>query len=143
MAHVESLFKYNAYSRARARGMWQFMTGSARLYGLTVNWWIDERLDPIKSTRVAARYLKYLYGEFGDWNLVMAAYNVGPGRIQRILKKHGEMDYWTIVKRRLIPRETRNHVPAALAAIIIYNNPELYGFTVTPEEKTPSESFSV
>ena len=143
MAHVESLFKYNAYSRARARGMWQFMTGTARLYGLKVNWWIDERLDPIKSTRIAARYMKYLYDEFEDWNLVMAAYNVGPGRIQRILRRYGEMDYWTMVKRRLIPRETRNHVPATLAAIIIYNNPELYGFTVTPEQKPVFEDFPV
>ncbi len=143
MAHVESLFKYNAYSRARARGMWQFMTGTAKLYGMQVNWWIDERLDPIKSTRVAARYLNYLYDEFGDWNTVMAAYNVGPGRIQRILKKHGKMDYWTMVKRRLIPKETRNHVPATLAAIIIYHNPELYGFTISPEELPPTEEFSV
>lgn len=143
MAHVESLFKYNAYSRARARGMWQFMTGTAELYGLQVNWWIDERLDPIKSTRAATRYLNYLYGEFGDWNLAMAAYNVGHGRIQRILRKYGEMDYWTMVKRRLIPRETRNHVPASLAAIIIHNNPELYGFTVTPEAPRPAEKFLV
>ena len=143
MAHVESLFKYNAYSRASARGMWQFMTGTARLYGLQVNWWIDERLDPIKSTRAATRFLNYLYGEFEDWNLAMAAYNVGPGRIQRILRKYGEMDYWTMVKRRLIPRETRNHVPASLAAIIIHNNPELYGFTVTPEAPRPTEKFSV
>ena len=143
MAHVESLFKHNAYSRARARGMWQFMTGTAKLYGMEVNWWVDERLDPIKSTRVAARYLNYLYEEFGDWCLVMAAYNVGPGRIMRILKKHGEMDYWTMVKRRLIPRETRNHVPATLAAILIYHNPELYGFTVTPDKQPPVEKFSV
>jgi membrane-bound lytic murein transglycosylase D len=143
MAHVESLFKHNAYSRARARGMWQFMTGTAKLYGMEVNWWVDERLDPIKSTRVAARYLNYLHDEFEDWCLVMAAYNVGPGRIMRILKKHGDMDYWTMVKRRLIPRETRNHVPATLAAIIIYNNPELYGFTVTPDKPSPTEQFSV
>jgi len=143
MAHVESLFKYNAYSRARARGMWQFMTGTARLYGLKVNWWVDERLDPMKSTRVAARYMKYLYEEFGDWYLVMAAYNVGPGRIQRLLRRHGEMDYWTMMKRRLIPRETRNHVPATLAAIIIYNNPERYGFSLSTAEPVPVEEFAV
>ena len=87
--------------------------------------------------------MNYLYDMFGDWNLVMAAYNFGPGRIQRILRKYGEMDYWTMVKRRLIPRETRNHVPATLAAIIIYNNPELYGFTDTPETLPPVEKFSV
>jgi len=143
MAHVESLFKYNAYSRASARGMWQFMSGTAKLYGLKVNWWIDERLDPIKSTRVAARYLKYLYEEFEDWYMVMAAYNVGPGRIQRVLRKHGKMDYWTLVNRKLIPRETRNHVPATLAAILIYHNPELYGFALSPEEKPQTEEFSV
>ncbi len=143
MAHVESLFKHNAYSRARARGMWQFVSGTAQFLGLKVNWWIDERLDPVKSARVAARYMKYLHDEFGDWNLVMAAYNFGPGRIQRILRKYGDMDYWTMVKRRLVPRETRNHVPATLAAIIIYNNPELYGFTVNPEKTPESEKFSV
>lgn len=143
MAHVESLFKYNAYSRARARGMWQFMSGTAQLYGMKVNWWVDERLDPIKSTRLAAKYLNYLYGEFGDWCLAMAAYNVGPGRIQRILRKYGDMDYWTMMSRRLIPRETRNHVPATIAAIIIYNNPELYGFTITPQEPALVEEFPV
>lgn len=143
MAHVESLFKYNAYSRARARGMWQFMTGTAKLYGLNVNWWVDERLDPIKSTEVAAKYLTYLFSEFNDWYLAMAAYNVGPGRIKRILQRHGEMDYWTMMRRRLIPRETRNHVPATIAAIIIYNNPALYGFTSSPAAPPQTEPFSV
>ncbi|GAB4240493.1 MAG: hypothetical protein Kow00109_15630 [Acidobacteriota bacterium] len=135
MAHVESLFKANAYSRARARGIWQFMAGTARLYGLQVNWWLDERLDFFKSTRAAARHLRDLREEFGDWYLALAAYNVGPGRIYRIFRRHGRLDYWTMARRRLLPRETRNYVPSILAAMIIYRHPERYGFE--PPEETP------
>lgn len=134
MAHVESLFKTTAYSRARARGIWQFMSGTARLYGLKVGWWVDERLDVEKSTRTAARYLKDLHDEFGDWYLVLAAYNVGKGRVSRVLKRHSDMDYWQMVKRRLLPRETRNFVPSIMAAMIIYRNPERYGFNVEQRE---------
>lgn len=135
MAHVESLFKTTAYSRARARGIWQFMSGTAKLYGLNVGWWVDERLSVEKSARVAARFLKDLHDEFGDWYLVLAAYNVGKGRVSRVLKRHGDMDYWQMVKRRLLPRETRNFVPSILAAMIIYRSPERYGFNV--EQDTP------
>jgi membrane-bound lytic murein transglycosylase D len=135
MAHVESLFKTTAYSRARARGIWQFMAGTAKLYGLKVGWWVDERLSVEKSARVATRYLKDLHDEFGDWYLVLAAYNVGKGRVSRVLKRHGDMDYWHMVKRRLLPRETRNFVPSIMAAMIIYRSPERYGFNV--ERDTP------
>ncbi|MFZ0428703.1 MAG: LysM peptidoglycan-binding domain-containing protein [Acidobacteriota bacterium] len=138
MAHVESLFKPTAYSRARARGIWQFMAGTAKLYGLKVGWWVDERLDSDKATRVAARYLKDLHDEFGDWYLVLAAYNVGKGRVSRVLKRHGDLDYWDMVKRRLLPRETRNFVPSILAAMIIYRNPEKYGFDV---DRDPPEEY--
>ncbi len=143
MAHVESLFKTTAYSRARARGIWQFMSGTARLYGLHVGWWLDERLDVEKSARVAARYLKDLHDEFGDWYLVLAAYNVGKGRVSRELRRHGEMDYWQMVKRRLLPRETRNFVPSILAAMIIYRSPERYGFTVEPDAPLETETVPV
>jgi membrane-bound lytic murein transglycosylase D len=133
MAHVESLFKARAYSRARARGIWQFVAGTARLYDLKVNWWLDERLDAVKATRSAARHLKDLYQEFGDWYLALAGYNGGPGRVSRVLRRYGQMDYWTMAKRRLLPRETRNYVPSILASIIIYKNPERYGFHFQPE----------
>ena len=132
MAHVESLFKPQAYSRARARGIWQFVAGTARLYDLRVAWWLDERLDFIKSTRCAAHYLKDLYDQFGSWYLALAAYNGGPGRIARVLRRYGEMDYWTMANRRLLLRETRNYVPSILAAIIISRHPERYGFSVVP-----------
>lgn len=141
MAHVESLFKPNAYSRARARGIWQFMAGTARLYGLQVNWWLDERLDFFKATRAAARHLRDLHEEFGDWYIALAAYNVGPGRIYRIFRRHGRLDYWTMARRRMLPRETRNYVPSVLAAMIIYRHPERYGFE--PPEETPLSSEEV
>lgn len=143
MAHVESLFKTTAYSRARARGIWQFMAGTAKLYGLKVGWWLDERLDVEKSAQVAARYLKDLHDEFGDWYVVLAAYNVGKGRVSRVLKRHGDMDYWTMVKRRLLPRETRNFVPSILAAMIIYRNPERYGFNVDQDVPVGYETVAV
>jgi membrane-bound lytic murein transglycosylase D len=133
MAHVESHFKPNAYSRARARGLWQFMLGTGRLYGLRQDWWIDERSDIVKSTHAAAQHLRDLYEKFGDWHLAMAAYNVGSGRIDRVIRRYGKLDYWTMVKRRMLPRETRSFVPSILAALIIFRNPERYGFWVEPE----------
>ncbi len=143
MAHVESLFKPKAYSRARARGIWQFMSGTGRVYGLNINWWVDERMDFERATRSAARMLKDLKEEFGDWYLVLAAYNVGKGRVGRALRRYGDMDYWTMVKRRLIPRETRNFVPSILAAMIIYKNPARYGFDVQPDPPMDREKVAV
>ena len=133
MAHVESHFKPNAYSRAKARGLWQFMLGTGRLYGLRQDWWIDERSDIVKSTHAAAQHLKDLYERFGDWSLAMAAYNVGSRRIDRVRRRYGKLDYWTMVKRRMLPRETRSFVPSVLAALIIFRNPERYGFWVEPD----------
>ncbi len=141
MAHVESLFNPRAYSRARAKGLWQFTAGTARLYGLNIDWWIDERSDIVKSTRAAARYLKELYEKFGDWYLVMAAYNGGPGRVERILQRRGKMDFWEMSRRRLVPRETRNFVPTILAAIIIFNDPERFGFQVEPQAPLSFDQF--
>ncbi len=133
MVHVESLFNPRAYSRARAKGLWQFTSGTARFKGLKIDWWIDERSDVEKSTRTAALYLKELREKFGDWYLALAAYNVGPGRVQRALRRHGRMDYWKLSKRRLIPRETRNFVPSILASILIFHNPKHFGFDAQPE----------
>jgi membrane-bound lytic murein transglycosylase D len=143
MAHVESNFKPSAYSRAGARGIWQFMVGTGRMYGLKRDWWIDERADVVRSTRAAARHLKDLYEELSDWNLVMASYNAGIRRIQRNQKRYGSIDYWAMVKRKLLPRETRNFVPSILAAMIVYQNPELYGFHVEPDDPIEFETVPV
>jgi len=135
MAHQESAFKTNAYSRARAKGLWQFIGPTARKYGLKRDDWVDERSDPEKSTRAAAAYLKDLYSMFGDWYLAMAAYNAGEGKIQRSMRKTGATDFWSLAQhRRVLRQETRNYVPAILASIVVDKAPEEYGFYVDPEE---------
>ena len=144
MAHVESHFKPNAYSRAKARGLWQFMLGTGRVYGLRQDWWIDERSDIVKSTHAAAQHLRDLYERFENWDLAMAAYNVGSRRIDRVRRRYGrELDYWTMVKRRMLPRETRSFVPSILAALIIFRNPERYGFWVEPEPPLQFETLEL
>jgi membrane-bound lytic murein transglycosylase D len=126
---AESGFNPRAYSRAGAAGMWQFMPGTARLYGLEVNWWIDERRDPYKSTHAAMRYLKKLYKQFGDWYLVLAAYNCGEGRVAWALRTSGQEDYFDLTKsRRYLYRETRHYVPKYLAILKIVRNLEKLGF---------------
>ncbi len=130
---VESAFKPTALSRASARGVWQFMRPTARENGLTHDWYIDERADPEKATRAAAKYLKTLHRLFdGDWHLALASYNGGPGRVQRAVKRSGVDDFWQLSasKKRLLPRETREYVPMILAAMIIARNPAQYGFDV-------------
>lgn len=124
-AMVESGLNPRAYSRAHAAGLWQFVLSTARLYGLSRTWWIDERRDPIKSTQAAADHLKDLYIEFDDWYLALAAYNAGAGRINRAIRLHQTRDFWRL---NSLPRETRNHVPTFLATAIITRNPAEYGF---------------
>ena len=143
MAHVESHFKPNAYSRAKARGLWQFMLGTGRVYGLRQDWWIDERSDIVKSTHAAAQHLRDLYERFENWDLAMAAYNVGSRRIDRVRRRYGKIDYWTMVKRRMLPRETRSFVPSILAALIIFRNPERYGFWVEPDPPLQFETINL
>jgi len=143
MAHVESHFKPNAYSRAKARGLWQFMLGTGRMYGLRQDWWIDERSDIVKSTHAAAQHLRDLYERFENWDLAMAAYNVGSRRIDRVHRRYGKLDYWTMVKRRMLPRETRSFVPSILAALIIFRNPERYGFWVEPDPPLQFETIEL
>lgn len=130
LAIVESGFKSNALSRASARGIWQFMPATGKEHGLKQDWFIDERSDPEKSTRAAAQYLKTLNKMFdGDWNLAMASYNAGPGRLQRAVKASKLNDYWKLTATsRYLPRETRNYVPMIMAAVIIAKNPTQYGF---------------
>ena len=132
---IESAFKPTALSRASARGMWQFMRPTANDHGLKQDWYIDERADPEKATRAAAKYFKTLYGMFSDWHLAMASYNGGPGRVQRAVRASGLEDFWELTANdRYLPRETREYVPMILAAVIIAKNPAQYGFEVPPVE---------
>jgi membrane-bound lytic murein transglycosylase D len=137
---VESAFKNSALSRAKARGMWQFMSGTAIENGLQHDWYIDERADPEKATRAAAKYLKTLFNQFGDWHLALASYNGGPGRVQRSMKRSGREDFWAIsATSRFLPRETRNYVPLILAAIIVAKNPMQYGLDIDPVEEPATD----
>ncbi len=130
---IESAFKPNAVSRAKAKGMWQFMSGTALENGLKHDWYIDERADPEKATRAAAKYLKTLYAMFDDWHLALASYNGGPGRVQRAIKRSGRTDFWKLsATSRYLPRETRDYVPLILAAIVIARNPAQYEMDVAP-----------
>ncbi len=138
---IESGYRTHALSRAKAKGIWQFMRGTARLEGLKVNWWVDERCDPEMATRAAARHLKRLHEMFGDWYLALAAYNAGPGKINRAIRKTKSRDFFKIAKKRwVLRRETKNYVPAFLAALIIAKNPTEYGFTdLQPVKEQESE----
>src|SRR6266550_4437783 len=131
---VESAFKPDALSRAKAKGMWQFMRGTALENGLKHDWYIDERAEPEKATRAAAKYLKTLYNMFGDWHLALASYNGGPGRVQGAIKRSGGVkDFWRLsASKRYLPRETRDYVPLILAAMIVARNPAQYGLDIEP-----------
>ena len=133
LAQAESAFQPAALSRAGARGIWQFMAYRGREYGLQRSWWIDERQDPEKSTRAAARHLKDLYQEFGDWYLVMAAYNSGPGNVTKGIERTGYADFWELYRRNVLPKETRNYVPIILALTLIAKDPERYAVQVEQE----------
>jgi membrane-bound lytic murein transglycosylase D len=141
---IESAFKPSALSRAKARGVWQFMHGTALENGLKADWYLDERADPVKATQAAAKYLKTLYGMFEDWHLAMASYNGGPGRVKRALTRSRKNDFWQLAaSSRYLPRETRDYVPMILAAVIIAKNPTQYGFEIVPMAPTPTENVTV
>ncbi|MBI3592718.1 MAG: transglycosylase SLT domain-containing protein, partial [Nitrospirae bacterium] len=125
---VESGFNLNAYSKARAVGPWQFIASTGKRYGLVIDWWRDERKDPVKSTMAAADYLKDLYKMFGSWNLALAAYNAGEGRISKALKRTDSDDYWALLNTKQIRNETKEYVPRYIAATMIASTPEEYGF---------------
>jgi membrane-bound lytic murein transglycosylase D len=129
LAQAESGFHPVAVSRVGARGMWQFMHYTAPIYGLQKNWWVDDRQDPEKSTRAAARHLKDLYNQFGDWWLAMAAYNSGAGNVQRAVQRTGYADFWELYRRNVLPAETKNYVPIIVAMTIVAKNPAQYGLT--------------
>src|SRR5688572_4030917 len=138
---IESAFKPSALSKAKARGVWQFMRGTALENGLKADWYLDERADPVKATQAAAKYLKTLHNMFEDWHLAMASYNGGPGRVKRALTRSRKNDFWQLTATtRYLPRETREYVPMILAAVIIAKNPAQYGFDIVPVTPTPTET---
>lgn len=125
---IESGYASQARSSARAVGIWQFIAPTARRYGLRVDKEVDERLDVLRSTKAAARYLKDLKEEFGSWYMAMAAYNCGEGRVRSAIRRHRTRDFWTLQKRRALPRETAEYIPKFQAAMAIARNPKKYGF---------------
>jgi membrane-bound lytic murein transglycosylase D len=139
LAQAESAFQPLALSRAGARGIWQFVAYRGMEYGLRHTWWIDERQDPEKATRAAAQHLRDLYGQFGDWYLAMAAYNCGPGNVQKGIERTGYADFWELYKRNVLPRETRNYVPIILALTLIAKDAAHYGIQVDPEQPVPTD----
>ncbi|MCU1285025.1 MAG: Lytic transglycosylase, catalytic [Acidobacteriales bacterium] len=136
LAQAESGFHPLALSKVGARGMWQFMHYTAPGYGLKHNWWVDDRQDPEKSTRAAAKYLKDLYTQFGDWYLAMAAYNSGAGNVQRAVQRTGYADFWELYKRNVLPVETKNYVPIIVAMTIMAKNPSQYGLNIEAADAT-------
>ncbi|MBD3335457.1 MAG: LysM peptidoglycan-binding domain-containing protein, partial [Candidatus Eisenbacteria bacterium] len=143
LAHVESGFRHNARSHARALGLWQFMRATARLYGLRCDSYVDERLDPEKETYAAARHLRDLHDRYDDWYLALAAYNAGAGKVNRAIRRTGSRDFWRIARTRYLRNETRNFVPAILAATILAKSPGAYGFTEETDPPLAYETVSV
>lgn len=129
LAMIESGFNDRAYSSAHASGPWQFIQSTGEVYGLSNDWWRDERRDPVKSTRAAARHLRDLYEMFeGDWYLAVSAYNAGAGKMQRAVKLYGTRDFWEISHGDYLATETKNYLPKLLAAIQMAKDPEGHGF---------------
>ena len=144
LAQAESGFHPLALSRVGARGMWQFMASRAKGYGLQKNQWVDERQDPEKATRAAARHLKDLYNQFGDWYLAMAAYNSGPGTVQSAVRRTGYADFWELYRRNVLPKETRNYVPIIVAVTIMTKNPSQYGLDkVVTDKPVPYDKIKI
>jgi membrane-bound lytic murein transglycosylase D len=139
LAQAESAFQPTALSRAGARGMWQFVAYRGQEYGLRHTWWLDERQDPEKATHAAAQHLRDLYKMFGDWYLAMAAYNCGPGNVQKAIERTGYADFWELYRRNVLPRETKNYVPIILALTLIAKDAPHYGIQAEPETPVPTD----
>ena len=139
LAQAESAFQPLALSRAGARGIWQFVPWRGNEYGLKRSWWVDERQDPEKATRAAAQHLRDLYGLFGDWYLAMAAYNCGPGNVQKGIERTGYADFWELYRRNVLPRETKNYVPIIVALTLIAKDAAHYGVQSELEKPVPSD----
>lgn len=135
---IESGFSFGAKSRVSAVGVWQFMKGTGKMYGLDVDSYVDERRDPIRATEAAAKYLRDLHREFKSWYLAMAAYNAGPGRIRGCIRRAGTDDFWELVEKKKLPRETMEYIPKFLAARYIGENPDLFAFFINEEKKYPN-----
>jgi membrane-bound lytic murein transglycosylase D len=142
-AMIESGYNPRAVSRMGAKGMWQFMASTARRYGLRVDQWIDERLDPHKSTIAAAAYLRDLYSMFGSWALAQAAYNAGEVKVSRAIRATGSSDFWTLAQTNHLRRETKEFVPQIHAATLIGQDPGRYGFEFTEPEPLPVDTIVV
>ena len=126
LAAVESALNPIAVSQSGAKGLWQFMFGTGQQYNLYINSYVDERYDPVKSTKAACAYLKDLYNTFGDWDLALAAYNSGPGNVRKAIKRAGgETNYWQI--REFLPKETSSYVPAFYATMYLFSHAEYHG----------------
>jgi len=132
LAVIESGFRNEAKSRAKAVGMWQFIRSTGRIYGLNGNAWVEERRDPIKATRAAARYLKRLYEITGDWYLAASSYNAGPLTLDRAIQNLGTRNFWDLSRSRWLRTETKNYVPELCAAIVVGRNPDRYGIRIVP-----------
>jgi membrane-bound lytic murein transglycosylase D len=134
LAQAESAFQPAAVSRAGARGLWQFMPFRGEEYDLDRNYWVDERSDPEKATRAAARHMRDLYDMFGDWYLVMAAYNSGPMNVVKAVERTGYADFWDLQRLHALPKQTQNYVPIIIAMALVAKDPSLYGVQVAPEK---------
>jgi len=135
---LESNYKIKAVSRARAKGLWQFMRGTALLFGLRANWWIDERYNPEKATEAAAKLLRHLYKKYNDWYLALAAYDAGEGKVDRALRRVRGNSFWDLQRTRHLKRETKNYIPAFIALVIITKDPERFNIKV---ERDPPMSY--
>ena len=142
-AMIESGFNPLAVSRAGAKGMWQFMAATARRYGLRVDDWVDERLDPEKATGAAAAYFRDLHNIFGSWTLAQAAYNAGEMKVIKALRATGSKDFWPLTRTVHLRRETKDFVPQIQAAVIIGRDPEHYGFDVKDTDVAPMARVAV
>lgn len=136
LAIVESGLRPNAISRANAVGLWQFISSTGKIYGLSYNWYVDERMDPYEATDAACRHLRDLYRMFGSWELALAAYNCGPGNVRKAIRRSGyKKEFWSIY--RYLPRETRSYVPQFVAITYLFNHLDEHGFAEKPEQFYP------
>ena len=140
LAQAESAFLPDAVSKKGARGIWQFMPFRGQEYDLDRSYWVDERSDPEKATRAAARHMRDLYDMFGDWYLVMAAYNSGPLNVARAVERTGYADFWELQKRHALPKQTQDYVPIIIAMALVAKDPALYGVQVDAEKPEPFET---
>lgn len=131
---VESGFNPQAISPKKAVGLWQFIEPTAKRYGLRINDYVDERMDPIRSTEAAIGYLRDLYRQFGHWHLALAAYNMGENGLERLILKHGTRDFWKLAQKPDFPKETSEYVPKILACNLLSKAPGLYGLWIPSVE---------